>query len=118
MVRLSEPALKGYERRLRAIKSDLPVIARERAFSAVWTRPLFARARFAYIQGAAIQFLAIGGGNRGIGFGCVIHGDKSKPARPAGHSIGHERNFADFAMLFEQILQIVLGGLKGEVTYI
>jgi len=25
-------------------------------------------ARFAYIQGAAIQFLAIGGGNRGIGF--------------------------------------------------
>src|SRR6267378_5406953 len=108
MVRLSEPALKLCDRRLRAIKSDLPAIAHERALCAVCTRPLFAGTRFTYIQGAAIQFLAIGRGNRGIGFARVIHGDESKPARPAGHTIGHERDFADFAVLFEKILKIVL----------
>ena len=32
--------------------------------------------------------------------------------------VHYEADFIDLAMLFEQILKIVLGGLKGEITYV
>jgi hypothetical protein len=55
---------------------------------------------------------------RGIGLRVVIHGDERKPARFAGHTVHHQIDFVDGAMLFEQVLKIVLGGLKGEITYV
>ena len=46
------------------------------------------------------------------------HGDKRKSARFASHAVHHQTDFVDGAMLFEQILKIVLGGLNREITYI
>jgi hypothetical protein len=48
----------------------------------------------------------------------VIDSDEREPARFAGHAVHHEADFIDLAMLFEQILKIVLGGLKREITYV
>jgi hypothetical protein len=42
----------------------------------------------------------------------VIDGDEREPARFASHAVHHEADFTDLAMLFEQILKIVLGALK------
>src|SRR5262249_41087463 len=48
----------------------------------------------------------------------VIHGNEREPARFAGHTVHHQADFIDRAILFEQILKIVLGGLKREIAYI
>src|SRR5215813_10960323 len=56
--------------------------------------------------------------HRGTGLRVIIHGDEREPARFAGHTVRHEADFVDLAMLFEQILKIVLGGLKREITYV
>ena len=96
----------------------LPAIARERTVPAVWTRPLFARARFIDVECSAVEFLAVEGGHGGACFRAVIHGDERKTARFAGHAVHHQRNFADFAMLFEKILKIVFSSLKREISYV
>ena len=56
--------------------------------------------------------------HRGTGVRVVIDGDEREPARFAGHAVHHEADFTDLAMLFEQILKIVLGALKREITYV
>ena len=56
--------------------------------------------------------MAVERAHRGTGLRVVIHGNEREPARFAGHSIHHEMDFVDGAVLFEQILKIVLGGLK------
>ena len=56
--------------------------------------------------------MAVKRGHRGTGVRVVIDGDEREPARFAGHAVHHETDFIDLAMLFEQILKIVLGGLK------
>ena len=62
--------------------------------------------------------MAVKRGHRGTGVRVVIDGDEREPARFAGHAVHHETDFTDLAMLFEQILKIVLGGLKREITYV
>ena len=55
---------------------------------------------------------------RRLGLRVVVHRNEREPALFTGHSIHHEIDFVDGAVLFEQILKIVLGALKGEITYI
>ena len=62
--------------------------------------------------------MAVEPAHRGSGLCVVIHGNECEPARFAGHPVRHQADFVDLAMLFEQILKIVLGGLKREITYI
>ena len=62
--------------------------------------------------------MAVKRGHRGTGVCVVIDRDEREPARFAGHAVHHETDFIDLAMLFEQILKIVLGGLKREITYV
>ena len=62
--------------------------------------------------------MAVKRGHRGTGVRVVVDGDEREPARFAGHAVHHETDFIDLAMLFEQILKIVLGGLKREITYV
>src|SRR4030095_6188644 len=88
-----------------------PAIAR-------WTRALFTRTRFVDRQGAAAQFLPVKRRHRGSCFSRFVHRDECKAAGFARHAIHHQRYFGDFAVLLEKILKIVLGGLKGEITYI
>jgi len=62
--------------------------------------------------------MAVEPAHRGTGLRVVIHRNEREPARFASHSVRHEADFVDLAMLFEQILKIVLGGLKREITYV
>jgi hypothetical protein len=86
--------------------------------AARWARALFARARLVNRQRAAGEFLAIDGCHRGVGFSRIVHRNESEAAGPARHAIRYQRYFRDFAVLFEKILKIVLGGLKGEISYV
>src|SRR5438270_705366 len=73
---------------------------------------------FIDVQGSAVKFLAVECSHGGVRLGLVTHGDEGKSARLSSHAVHHKRDFADGAMLFEKILQIVLGSLKGEVSYV
>ena len=48
----------------------------------------------------------------------ITHRDEREPARFAREPVQNQMDFAHGAVLFEQILQIVLGGLKREITYV
>jgi len=82
------------------------------------TRTLFARARFVNRECAPGKFLAVERRHGRASFSVVVHGDERKTARFAGHAVHHQRDFADFAVLFEKILKIIFGSLKGEISYI
>jgi hypothetical protein len=98
---------------------DLSAKAREVSSRAVRSaRALFARTRLIHVQRAAVEFFAVRGAHRGFGLFGVTHSDERKPARFSGHPVHHEIDFADSAVLFEQILKIVLGGLESEITYV
>ena len=58
------------------------------------------------------MFAAVERAHRGIGLRAIVHRDERKPARFARHPVHHQPDLIDLAMLFEQILKIVLGGLK------
>ena|SRR5882724_2156695 len=83
-----------------------------------WARTLFARARFIDGECAPGYFLAVERGHGDASFSVVVHGDERETARFAGHAVHHQRNLADFAVLFEKILKIVFSSLKGEISYI
>ena len=53
-----------------------------------------------------------------VGFRIVVHRDEREAPRLTGHAVHHQMDFINGAVLFEQILKIVLGGLKGEITYV
>src|SRR5438270_6539633 len=113
----------GAQTNERRLQSKLPTVtAGERALTAAAVAAaaaalaVFARTRFVYIQRATIEVFAVEGRHCGIGLGFVIHGDERKTARFAGHAVHHQRDFANLAVLFKKILQIVFGGLKREIT--
>jgi len=83
-----------------------------------WTGTLFACARFIDGECAPCDFLAVERAHGGASFSVVVHGDERETARFAGHAVHHQRDLADFAVLFEKILKIVFGSLKGEISYI
>jgi hypothetical protein len=69
-------------------------------------------------QGAALDFLASerrDGGFSAFGRG---HGDETKTARASAHAIGDEVNLGNRAVLLEQILQIILGGVEGKISHV
>src|SRR5207302_6788006 len=109
--RPGEPAPKLFEADC-ARSNCLPAI------SGKGTRTLFACAGFVDGERAPTDFLAVERGHSGTRLGVVAHGDERKAARFAGHAVHHQRDFADFAVLLEKILKIVLGSLKGEISYV
>jgi hypothetical protein len=51
-----------------------------------------------------------------LGFFLGAHGDESESARPAAVAVGHEIGLEDGAVRGESVLQIVFGGVEGEVS--
>ena len=94
------------------------MIISKRAVSAVTTRPIFARTRFVHVERAAVEVVAIERTHRSFSLRVVVHRDEREATRFTGHTVRHQMDFVDRAVLFEQILKIVLGGLKREITYI
>lgn len=73
---------------------------------------LFARARFVHFQLLAVKFVAVEHAHRGVGLSAIVHRDERKATRFASEPVHHELDFIDSSMLLEQILKIVLSGLK------
>jgi hypothetical protein len=69
-------------------------------------------------QGTAAVLFAVQSGNGRIALGRTSHGDEAEAAGLTGHFVGDESHLFDLAMLFEQILQIVLSGLEGKISYV
>jgi hypothetical protein len=87
------------------------------AAAAGW-RAIFAGTCFIDRQGATLDFFArqgLDGGFRAFGRG---HRDKTKAARTTAHAISDEVNFGNRAMLLEQILQVILGGVEGKISHV
>src|SRR5262249_28977260 len=99
----------------------LPALTRKGALLTVATvraETLFAWTRFANNQRAIVQRMAVERADRGIGLSAIVHSDERKAARFTSEPVHHQMNLVDGAVLFEQILKIVLGGLKREITYV
>jgi len=58
------------------------------------------------------MFSAVESAHCGVGLCAIVHGDERKAARFGREPVHHQMNLIDGAVLFEQILKIVLGGLK------
>ncbi len=92
--------------------SRLPAIAGE------LTRAFFTRARFVHGQSAALHFLAVEGGDGGVGAVRIGEGHEAEAAGAAGFAIVENGDVGDGAVLREEIAQIVFSGLKREITYV
>jgi hypothetical protein len=88
------------------------------AATATAGRAIFARTSFVDGQGATLDFFARESGDCGFSAFGRGHGDKTKTARTSAHAIGDEVNLGNRAMLLEQILQIILGGVEGKISHV
>ena len=79
---------------------------------------IFTRTCFVNFQRPTVEVFAIGRGHCRLGLRVVVHGHEREAAGFARHPVHHEMDFVDGAVLFEQILEIVLGGLKREIAYV
>src|SRR6266404_6300532 len=86
------------------------------AAAATAGRTLFARPGDVDGEGASVNGFAI---HRLDGLLRLLgraHGDETEPARTAGGPVGHQVGFGDRAVGGEGILQVVFGGVEGNVS--
>ena len=86
------------------------------AATATAARPFFASAGYINSEIAPVQISAIHGTDGFLGFFFSAHGDESESARAAALAIGHEVGFEDGAVRGESVLEIVFGGVEGEIS--
>jgi hypothetical protein len=84
--------------------------------AATSTRPFFTSASEINSEITAVQISAIHGTYGFLGFFLCAHGNERESARPAGGAIGHEIGFEDGAVRGKSILEIVFGGVEGEIS--
>jgi len=80
-------------------------------------RALFARTRFVDRESAALEVLLVEHFNGLISFSLRAHLDEGEAAGTAGRPILHDVDRHDRASLGEIVLEVVFGGVIGEVTY-
>jgi hypothetical protein len=79
-------------------------------------RPFFASAGDVYSQVAPVHVGAIQSADGFLGLFLGAHRNKSEPARPAGGAIHHQVRFENGAVRGESVLEIVFGGVEGEIS--
>src|SRR5690349_14968203 len=82
------------------------------------TRTLFARTRFVHGQHTIFEGVAVEALDRFLRAFFSCHLDKAKAFRTARVTIRNEGNFAHFAGLREQCLQLFLRYIIGQVAYV
>ena len=88
------------------------------ATTAAATWAILARTGLVDGEVATLEVLALKGTNGCLAFGRAAHGDKGKAAGTAGFTVCDEADFGNLAELFKQLAQIVLGGVKSEISYV
>ena len=87
-----------------------------RSAAALVGRTFFTRTSHINLHGAPHEFLTFELADRLLGFFGGAHGDECKPAGSSREFIAHNRHFGDRTGLGEQILQLLLFGMPGEVA--
>jgi hypothetical protein len=80
------------------------------------SRPIRLRFRLVDGQGTAAQIASVQGRNGGIRFRRTAHFHEPETARAPGLPIGHEGDFFNCAVAFENLTEFSLGGAVGKVT--
>jgi hypothetical protein len=80
------------------------------------TRAFFASSGDVYSQVAPVHVGAIQGADGFLGFFLRTHRNKSESAWPAGGAVHHQVRFDDRAVGGESVLEIVFGGVEGEIS--
>ena len=86
------------------------------ATTAASTRAFFAGPGNINGEVAPVQVGAVQGIHGFLGFFLGAHGDESEAAGPAAVAIGHEVGFENGAVRGESVLEIVFGGVEGEIS--
>jgi hypothetical protein len=84
--------------------------------AAATTRAFFTSAGDIHSEVTAVQISAIHGTDGLLSFFLCAHGNEGETARPAAGAIGHEVGFEDGAVCGESVLEIVFGGVEGEIS--
>jgi len=79
-------------------------------------RPLFTGARVINGEGPTHQVGPVEGVGCRIGCLFVFHGDEGEAAWTAGGPVKHQVNFRDSPVLCEQVFEVVLGHVVGQVS--
>jgi hypothetical protein len=76
--------------------------------------------RFGFVNGqvAAVMVLAVKGVDGALAFFGAAHGDKTETAGAAGFPIHDQVGFSDSAILSEKLVQVLVGGLEGKISYV
>jgi hypothetical protein len=69
-------------------------------------------------KATAAELLAIGGFDGRGAFGSAAHRHERETAGAAGSVIGHKSDFGHSAVLAKEVLEIVLGGVEGKISYV
>jgi hypothetical protein len=86
------------------------------AIPATATRPFFTSASQINSEVTAVQISAIHRTDGFLSFFLCAHRNESETARPPAGAIGHEVRFEDGAVRGEGVLEIVFGGVEGEIS--
>ncbi len=87
------------------------------ATAATTSRTLFAWAGNVNGEGAAIQLRTVHGSNGLLSFFFGAHGHEAKAARAIGNAIHHEVGFCNCSVSSESVIQRVLCGVEGKISY-
>lgn len=79
---------------------------------------LFARTGFIDSQAAAIEVALMQAVHGGMALRGAAHRHKAEPSGAAGLAIDHDLGIRDGAKRSERILQVVLGGIEGKISYV
>ncbi len=88
------------------------MLTRNGTIPALSTRTFVTRTRFINSYCATIEFAAVERAHRGVGLCTIVHRDEREAARFGSEPVHQQMDFVNGAVLFEQILKIVLSGLK------
>jgi hypothetical protein len=81
-------------------------------------RTVLARTCLVDRQVSALKVLAFKGCDGCVAFLGIAHGDKAESAGTTGFTISDESDLCRLAVLGEEIPEILIGGVKGKITYV
>ena len=99
-------------------RTAIAVATKGAASAPVSWRTILAGAGFVDGQVAALEVLALECRDGCVAFLGVAHGDKAESAGTAGFTVGDQGDLGRFAVLGEEIAQILVGGVKGQIAYV
>src|SRR5262249_12184647 len=100
-----------------AIPTAAAELATTTATTAATWRAFFARPSDIDSQITSVQRSTVQSADGLLGFFGSAHRDESKPAWPARRAVHHQVGFENGSVRSERVLEIVLSGIEGKISY-